>query len=118
MFFTTDPTPTEMASMLIGALCDCQGELSGGLAAFAGEIVDRYRDAGSFAGFSGDAVMLCEDAATCLQMIAAQGACESRELASLNLMAYAEAQTSSGWVSAGAENADIWDSSDLYATGW
>lgn len=112
MFFTHDPTPTEMASMLVGALCDCQDQINGGLADFAGEIITSYRVSGGFAAFEGDAVMVCEDAASCLQLIAVQAACEAtRELATLNLMAYAEAQTADSWSAVGSENGDV----DAYA---
>ncbi len=108
MFFTHDPDPTEMASLLIGAASDCVPTGNDKLDTFISEIVTRYRDSGGFTAFEGDAVMLCEDIEVALQMVASGATRENvRELAHLNLMALAEARTCEAWTDAGAESSEV-----------
>jgi hypothetical protein len=120
MFFTTDPDPTEMASLLVGAALDCVPTGHAGLDVFIGEVADRYRAQGGFAAFEGDAVLMCEDVEVALQMIAAQATCENaREIAQMNLLALAEARESESWSGVGAESGEIdWATDDEYASSY
>jgi hypothetical protein len=115
MFFTNDPDPTEMASILVGAAIDCVPTGNARLDVFVADLADRYRALGGFAAFDGNAVEMCEDAALALEMVAAQAESEdARELAQMNLMAYAEARGSDAWT-AGGEDVEWADASELAA---